>query len=148
MNLLPKLSLPVNAGCPFLLCLSGDCGIAGKAEPCFLYQFLNIVHMGAGRAMIIIPAHTACQFNKYFMGFDLIRLLGLSFKQDQFAVNSPAAAATAGKRQFPDVVCKIEILKTPCLFYKGPVTIISWAPLMNYMTLDDGYQFYHANLFL
>ena len=104
MSLLLLLTLPVNTGSPFLLCLFRDCGIAGKVQPGFHDQFLDIVHMGADRTMIVILAYAAGKFNQYLMGLDVVGLLGLPFKQDQFPVYCPAAAASAGERQFPDII--------------------------------------------
>ena len=140
------LALPVNTGNPFILCLFRDYGIAGKAQPGFMYQFLNITQMGAGRAMIVVLGHAAGKFNQYLMGLYVVGLLGLFFKKNQFPVYCPAAAAAAGERQLPDIIRKIKVLKAPCSGYISPVAIISRTPFMNYMTLDDGYQFYHSNL--
>ena len=72
MDIKLPLRLLVNTGSSLLLRLFRYCCIAGKADPGLLDQFLNIVKMRAGRAMIIILAYAACQFNENFMGFDVV----------------------------------------------------------------------------
>lgn len=69
-----------------------------------MYQFLDIVQMGAGWTMIVVFGHTAGKFNQYLVGLDAIGLFGLSSKKAQLPVYCPSTAAAAGERQLSDII--------------------------------------------